>query len=65
MPGLSVLKTVTVCILAMSILAAAPAYAGDKGAEHDGKMPGKMKVVTSFTIIDDMARNVAGEAAVV
>jgi manganese/iron transport system substrate-binding protein len=65
MPGLSVLKTVMVCMLAMSILAAAPGYAGDKGAEHAGKMPGKMKVVTSFTIIADMARNVAGEVAVV
>ncbi len=48
-------------LLAVLMLGFAPAHA-QNNAE---KSSAKMKVVTSFTIIADMARNVAGEAALV
>src|SRR5688572_3621055 len=44
---------------------AALAFCGCKGAKKESAESGKKRVVTSFTIIADMAREVAGDAATV
>jgi len=44
---------------------AALALCGCKGAKRESAESGKKRVVTSFTIIADMAREVAGDAAIV
>jgi manganese/iron transport system substrate-binding protein len=43
-------------VLAATLVACAP-------AEESGEAGGKIKVITTFTVIADMARNVAGDAA--
>lgn len=47
------------------LLLAAFALCGCKGAKKESAESGKKRVVTSFTIIADMAREVAGDAAIV
>ena len=55
MPKLAGKITVGLCSLALSAAFAMPSYAADD----------KFKAVTTFTVIADMARNVAGDAAIV
>ncbi len=47
------------------LLVALLALCGCKGAKKESAESGKKRVVTSFTIIADMAREVAGDAAIV
>ncbi|ODA67427.1 putative periplasmic iron-binding protein precursor [Methyloligella halotolerans] len=52
------------CVLGLAVLLVLPlAACGD--AEMGGADDGKLKVLTTFTVIADMARNVAGDKAVV
>lgn len=51
--------------LSVLIIASLVVLTAGCSSEEQTNAPGKFKVITTFTVIADMARNVAGEAAVV
>jgi manganese/iron transport system substrate-binding protein len=52
-------------IASVSVLAGCGEPSGDSAADDGGKDDGQVRVVTTFTVIQDIAQNVAGDAAVV
>jgi manganese/iron transport system substrate-binding protein len=52
-------------IASASVLAGCGEPSGDSAADEAGKGDGQFRVVTTFTVIQDIAQNVAGDAAVV
>jgi len=52
-------------IASVSVLVGCGEPSGDPAADDGGKDDGQVRVVTTFTVIQDIAQNVAGDAAVV
>ena len=59
------LAAILIVLVALAGTACAPGETGQQAQAAPAKQAGKFKVVTTFTVIADIARNVAGDAAVV